>query len=210
MSKRWWVVAGALVLLCAAPTVVLAAAESMVTVTLGSQSPTGAFGKVAGPGSMAGFSAGYRVTRWLAAGVDVNYFRSAGVHDGKEFAVYEPTTDKMVTITLAEDWTISELGLYTKVFLLERGRLSPYLRAGTGAYSIRYSQDVAAASAGTTVGGSDQASKFGVSGGLGARLRVAGGTTLGVEGLYHQIFMREDAVSLWSVGLMVGFGPTGN
>ena len=42
MSKRWMMVAGALLLLCAAPPAVMAAAESMVTVTLGSQAPRGA------------------------------------------------------------------------------------------------------------------------------------------------------------------------
>jgi len=210
MSKQWVMVAGAMLLLCAAPAAVMAAAESMVTVTLGQQAPTGALGDVAKSGVMAGFSAGYRVTRWLATGVAVNYFKSPGSHDGDQFDIYEPSTEKIVTITLAEDWTITELGLYGKAFVFERGRLAPYLRAGAGAYSIRYSQDVAASSSGTTVGGFDQGSKFGVSAGLGARLRVAGGTSLGVEALYHQIYARDTELSLWTTGLTIGFGPVGN
>jgi opacity protein-like surface antigen len=215
MSKRWVMVAGALLLLCAAPPAVMAAAESMVTVTLGHQSPTGLFsdGKfkdVAKPGVMAGFSAGYRVTRWLATGVDINYFRSPGAHDGDQFEIFEPSTEKIVTITLAEDWAITELGMYAKAFVFERGRVAPYVRAGAGAYSIRYSQDVAASSAGTTLGGSDQASKFGFSGGVGVRMGIVGGTTLGVETLYHRILARDTDVSLLTTGLMIGFGPTGN
>jgi hypothetical protein len=210
MSKRWVMVAGALLLPCAAPPAVMAAAESMVTVTLGQEAPTAAFGDVAKSGTMAGLSAGYRVTRWLATGVDLAYFRSVGAHDGDKFDVYEPSTNKIVNVTLAENWTITELGLYAKAFLLERGRFSPYVRAGAGAYTIRYTQDVAASSAGTTVGGFDEVSKFGVSCGGGLRMRVVGGTSLGVEALVHRVSARQTAVSLWTIGLMVGFGPTGN
>ena len=96
------------------------------------------------------------------------------------------------------------------MFLFERGRLSPYVRGGAGAYSLRYSQDVAAASAGTSVAGNEQANKFGVSGGAGVRMKVAGGTSIGIETLYHNIFARDTNVSLWTTGLIVGFGPTGN
>jgi len=210
MSKRWVMVAGALLWLCAAPPAVMGAAESVVTLTLGRETPIGAFADVAKSGAMAGLSAGYRVTRWLATGVDVSYFRSVGSHDGGQLDIFEPSSEKMVNITLSENWAISELGLYAKAFVLERGRLAPYVRAGVGAYSIRYSQDVAASSAGTTVGGHDQVSKFGLSGGAGARLRVVGGTSIGVEALYHSILARNTDVSLWTVGLLVGFGPTGN
>jgi len=210
MSKRWVMVVGALLLPCAAPPAVMAAAESMVTVTLGSQSPQGSYADVAKSGTMAGLSAGYRVTRWLAAGVDFTYFRGLGAHDGDVIDIFEPSTQHVVTITLAENWTITELGLYTKAFFLERGRLSPYLRAGAGTYSIRYSQDVSTASAGTTLGGDEQANKFGFSGGGGFRFRIAGGTSLGVEALYHRIYARDTQVSLFTTGATIGFGPTGN
>ena len=210
MSKRLWMVAGALLLLCAAPTAVMAAAESVVTVTLGQQSPNGAFGEVAKSGSMVGLSAGYRVTRWLAAGVDLTYFRSLGAHDGEQVEYREPSTGRMTTITLAENWSITELGLYAKAFVFERGRLAPYLRSGAGAYSVRYGQDVSASSAGTTVGGVEQQSKFGVSAGAGFRYRVAGGTSLGLEALYHRLLARDTDVNLWTTGLTIGFGPNGN
>ena len=210
MSKRWWMVAGALLLLCAAPTAVMAAAESVVTVTLGQQSPNGGFGDVAKSGSLVGLSAGYRVTRWLAAGVDLSYFRSLGVHDGEEFEYREPSTGRITVITLAENWSITALGLYAKTFVFERGRLAPYLRTGAGAYSVRYGQDVSASSAGTTVGGVEQQSKFGLNGGVGFRYRVVGGTSLGLEALYHRILARDLDVNLWTTGLTVGFGPTGN
>lgn len=210
MSKRWWMVAGALLLLCAAPSAVMAAAESVVTVTLGQQSPSGAFGDVAQSGMMASVSGGYRVAPWLAVGADFTFFRAPGIHDGKEFDTFEPSTEKMVTITIDENWSVTELGLYGKVFMLERGRVSPYLRAGAGAYSLRYSQDVAAASAATTIEGNEQANKFGVNGGAGIRMRVFAGAWIGVESLYHNIFARDTEVSLWTTGLIVGFGPTGN
>lgn len=210
MSKRWWMVAGALLLLCAAPPAVMAAAESVVTVTLGHQSPTGPFGDVAQGGMAASVSGGYRVTPWLAVGAAFSYFKSPGAHDGEEFSIIEPSTEKLVTITIDENWSVTELGLYGKVFLFERGRFSPYLRGGAGAYSLRYSQDVAAASAGTTVAGNEQANKFGVSGGAGVRMRVVAGTWIGIESLYHNIFARDMDVSLWTTGLIVGFGPTGN
>ena len=210
MSKRLWMVAGALLLLCAAPTAVLAAAESVVTVTLGHQAPNGAFSDVAKSGSMVGLSAGYRVTRWLATGVDLTYFRALGVHDGEQFEYLEPSTGRITSITLAENWSITELGLYAKAFVFERGRLAPYLRSGAGAYSVRYGQDVSASSAGTTVGGVEQESKFGVSAGVGVRYRIAGGTSLGLESLFHRIFARDSDVNLWTTGLTIGFGPTGN
>jgi hypothetical protein len=210
MSKRWWMVAGALLLLCAAPTAVMATAESVVTVTLGHQAPSGAFSKVARSGSVAGLSAGYRVTPWLATGVDLTYFRALGVHDGEQFDYREPSTGRITTITLAENWSITELGLYAKAFVFEQGRLAPYLRSGAGTYSVRYGQDVSTSSAGTTVGGVEQGSKFGLSAGVGFRYRVVGGTSLGLESLYHRILARHTDVNLWTAGLTVGFGPTGN
>lgn len=210
MAKRWRVVAGTLLLLCVAPPAVMAAAESMVTVTLGRQTATGSFGDVAKSGSCAALSAGYRVTKWLAMGADLGYFRSLGKHDGEALSAWEPTTRKYVQITMAEDWNITEMGLYAKAFVFERGRLSPYLRGGAGAYSIRYSQDVKTASAGTTVGGNEQLSKFGVSGGGGVRYKVTGGTTVGLESVVHCVFARDTRLSLWLTGLTVGFGPVGN
>jgi hypothetical protein len=210
MSKRWMMVVSALLLLCVAPQAVMAAAESMVTVTLGNQAPTGTFGDVADPGVMAGLSAGYRVTRWLATGVDFSYFSSRGTHNEDVVDIVEPGTGRIVTVTLAERWSVSELGLYAKAFVFERGRLAPYLRVGAGTYSIRYSQDVSAASAATTLGGVEQASKPGVSAGAGLRYRVVGGTSLGFEALLHRIYARDTVVRLWTTGVTVGFGPTGN
>lgn len=210
MSKRWVMVAGALLLLCAAPSAVLAAAESMVTLTLGNQTPHGAFSDVAKSGSMASLSAGYRVTRWLATGVDFTYFRGVGTHNGDNIDVLEPSTDKVGTITLAENWSVTEMGLYAKAFVFERGRLSPYLRAGAGAYSIRYTQDVSVAASTTTLGGNEQASKFGFSGGAGLRFRVVGGTSVGVEALYHRILTEHAMVNMMTTGLTIAFGPTGN
>jgi len=210
MSKRWMMVAGALLLLCAAPSAVMAAAESMMTVTVGREVPHGTFSDLAESGSMAGLSAGYRVTRWLAAGVDFTYFRSTGTHDGADLDVLEPSTGRNVAVTLAENWTLTEMGLYAKAFFLERGRFSPYLRAGAGAYSIRYSQDVSLAAATTTLGGSEQASHFGASGGGGVRFRVVGGTSVGFEVLYHRVFASNVDVNLLTTGLTAAFGPTGN
>jgi hypothetical protein len=210
MSKRWWMVAGALLLLCTAPSAVMAAAESVVTVTLGHQSPTGAFKDVADGGLMASVSGGFRVAPWLAVGADFTYFKAPGLHDGEQFETVEPSTEKVVTVTLDENWSITEMGVYGKVFFLERGRFSPYLRGGAGAYNMRYSQDVAAASSTTTIEGNEQANKFGVNGGAGVRMRVVGGTWVGVESVYHTIFARDENVSLWTAGLTFSFGPTGN
>jgi len=210
MSKQWVMVAGALLLLGAAPQAVMAAAESMVTVTLGNQTPVGAFSHVAGSGVMAGMSAGYRVARWLAMGVDYNYFRSSGTHNGDVINILERSTGRIVNVTLVENWTVTELGLYAKAFVFERGRFAPYLRAGAGTYSIRYSQDVSAASTGTTLAGVEAASKAGINVGAGLRCRVFGGTSLGFEALYHQIFARRVRVNLLTTGVTVGFGPTGN
>jgi opacity protein-like surface antigen len=211
MSKRWMMVAGALLLLCVAPQAVMAAAESIMTVTVGSQAPSGAFGDVAKAGSMVGLSGGYRVTRWLALGVDYGYFRSAGTHDGAVINIpMDPGTAKPVTVTLVENWTVTNLGLYAKAFVFERGRFAPYLRVGAGTYTIRYSQDVSAASATTTLSGVEQASKAGLNAGAGLRYRVFGGTSLGFEVLYHQIYAKDSKVSLLTTGVTLGFGPAGN
>ena len=210
MSKRWMMVAGALLLLCVAPQAVMADAESMLTLTMGSHTPRGAFSGVAESGSMAGVSAGYRVTRWFATGVDFNYFGSSGTHNGDVITIDDPGTEKPPTVTLVEKWAVTNLGLHAKVFVLERGRFAPYLRVGAGTYSIRYSQDVSAASTGTTLAGVEAASKAGINVGAGLRCRVFGGTSLGFEALYHQIFARRVRVNLLTTGVTVGFGPTGN
>lgn len=207
MAKRWGMVAGTLLIWCLAPPAVMAANESMVTLTLGRQTATGAFSDVAKGGSTAALSAGYRVNRWLAVGADAGYFRSLGKHDGENLTVLEPTTDKYVQITLAENWSMTELGLYTKAYLFQRGRFSPYLRGGAGSYTVRWSEDVKYASAGTTVGGNEEQSKFGVQGGGGFTFRINGGNTIGAESVVHCIFARDQKVSLWLTGLTIGFGP---
>ncbi len=210
MAKRWGSVAGTLLLMCLAPAAVMAANESMVTLTLGRQTPTGAFGNVGKSGSAAALSAGYRVTSWLAVGADAAYFRSLGVHDGENLIVNEPESSppyKPDQITLAESWNITELGLYAKTYMYQRGRLSPYLRGGAGAYTLRWSEDVKSSSIGTTVGGNEQQSKFGVQAGGGFTFRINGGNTLGVESLVHCIFARDQKVSMWLTGVTLGFGP---
>jgi hypothetical protein len=210
MSKRWMIVAGALLLLCVAPPAVMAAAESMLTLTLGSQAPRGAFSDVAEPGSMVGLSAGYRVTRWLAMGADYNYFGSSGTHNGAVITIDDHGTGKPSIITLVEHWAVTNLGLHARAFMFERGRFSPYLRVGAGTYSIRYSQDVSAASASTTLAGVEQVSKAGINGGAGLRYRLFGGTTIGFEAVYHEILAKNVRVNLLTTGVTVGFGPTGN
>jgi opacity protein-like surface antigen len=210
-------VAGAL-LLCAAPTAAFAAAESMVTFTLGSGTPTGSFAEIANSGAMACVNAGYRVTRSIEAGVTLGYFNYASVRNGQEYRIQDPSTGNLVGLTLSEHWTLTEIGLYGKVFPYEHGRLGTYLRAGLGAYTVRLSQDVSAADAQTNVGGNEQQNKFGFSAGLGARFRISGGTHLGVEGLYHKVYgrgrdaldtERNTAVSFTTVGATLGFGPGG-
>ena len=209
MSKRGMMVASALLMLCAAPSAVMAAAESMVTVTLGTQAPRGEFGNLAKSGKMAGLSAGYRVTRWLATGLDLAYFPSTGRKSGAVVNIpNDPGTHVPVTVTLAENWAITNLGFYAKAFVFERGRLAPYVRAGAAAYTIRYSQDVSTASASTSLSGVESESKGGVSAGAGLRYRVLGGTSLGFEALYHRIYARRTHVNLWTTGVTVGFGPS--
>jgi hypothetical protein len=209
MSKRWVMVAGALLLLCAAPTAALAVAESMVTLSLGNQTPSGPFADVCKSGVMVGLNGGYRVNRWLESGVDLAYFHGRGKRDGDSFNVTEPTTGDVVNITLAESWTITELGLYGKAFVFEHRSLAPYLRAGVGTYVVRYAVDVSASSGTSTVEGNEQESKFGVNGGVGVRGRVSGGLTLGVEALYHRIFANATNVSFSRIGVSLGFGAGG-
>ncbi|HVP14577.1 MAG TPA: outer membrane beta-barrel protein [Terriglobales bacterium] len=205
MSKRWMMV-GALALLCAAPTAALAGAESRVTLRLGSESPTGPFREVASSGAMAGLSAGFRAIPWLESGVDLGYFNSASVRNGETYGIIEPTTGNPVSVTLTEHWTITQFGLYSRAFIFERGRLGPFLRAGAATYTVRISQDVQTSSATTTVGGNEQVSKFGLSGGVGVRYVVAGGTSIGVEAVYHHIFARDTDVSFTAIGATLGFG----
>jgi opacity protein-like surface antigen len=208
MSKRWMMVAGALLLLCVTPQAVLAAAESMLTLTMGKQAPNGAFSDVARSGSMAGLSAGYRMNRRFEMGTNYNYFGNSGTHNGSPVNILnDPGTGRPVAVTLAESWRITNLGLYASVFVLERGRLAPYLRAGAGAYSIRYSQDVSTASAGTTLGGIEQASKAGFNAGAGMRCRTFSGTSIGFEALFHRIYTRDVKLNLWTTGVTIGFGP---
>ena len=205
MSKRWVMVAAGL-LLCAAPSVVLAAAESMVTLSTGREAPSGGFKDIAKSGSTASLTAGYRVTRWLEAGADVSYFRNLGSRDGRQLVdVIEPN-NSAVTLTLAENFGMTEVGAYGRAFIHERGRFSPYLRAGAGAYSVRYSQDVSASSAVTTVGGVEEQNKFGVSGGLGLRYRFLGQTSVGFEALYHRVFAKHTDLDFWTAALNLGFG----
>ncbi len=185
--------------------------ESMVTLTLGGESPRQEFKDVAKSGSMVGLSAGFRATNWLAAGMDFTYMRSAGVHNGAVIDIpNDPGTGKPVNVTLVENWNIMNLGAYARIFVFERGRFAPYVRLGGGSYNIRYSQDVSAASAATTLSGTEQTTKPGISAGLGARYRILGGSTLGIEVVYHQIFANDVRMNLLTTGATLGFGPAGN
>jgi opacity protein-like surface antigen len=206
MLKRWMTMGGALLLLCAAPMAAQAGAESRVTLRLGSETPSGPFADVANGGVMAGLSAGFRMIPWLESGVDLGYYNSGSVRNGQTYTIIEPTTGNIVNVTLAEHWTITQFGLYGRAFFFERGRFGPFLRAGAGTYTVRLSQDVQSSTATTTVGGNEQASKFGFNVGLGARYRVAGGTSLGVEAMYHHVFARDTDVSFSTVGATLGFG----
>jgi len=184
--------------------------ESMVTLSVGTQTPRGSFHEVAQAGSMVGLSAGYRAARKLALGVDCTYLRNPGVNDKRVVDIFDPGTQKVVNITLAESWAITRLGGYAKLYCFERGRWAPYLLAGAGTYSIRYAQDVSAASATTTVAGVEQVNKAGINAGAGLRGRVVGGTSLGFEAVYHQIIARNTRVNLMTTAVTIGFGPTGN
>jgi opacity protein-like surface antigen len=201
--------AGALLGLCAASPAALAATESLVTLRAGNSTPTGDYNLVARRGVMAGLGAGYRAMRWLETGLDLTYFRNVGNRDRKALEIIEPTTGNVVQITLAENWTLTEFGLYGKAYVMERGRLAPYLRIGAGAYNVNYRLDVSVASATTTAGGSEQQGKFGLSAGVGARYRVVGGTSLGVEALYHNVLAKDTNVTFWTTGVTLGFGPSG-
>jgi hypothetical protein len=207
MVKRWRWVAGALLLGCLVPSMVLAANESMVTLTLGRQVPTGVFNDVSKGGSSASLSCGYRVAHWLALGADAAYFRSLGEYDGANLTVWEPSINKNVDITLAENWTITEFGVYARAYCYQRGRISAYFRGGTGAYTLHWSEDVKAASGASTVKGDEEQGKFGIHGGGGFNIRINGGNTIGLESLVHCIFTRDAKVSMWMTGATIGFGP---
>ncbi len=217
MSKRWGVVAGALLLLCAAPVAAFAVAESMVTLTLGSGTPNGSFAEIASSGAMAGLNVGYRAIRRLEVGATIGYFSYASVRNGQQFSYIEPSTGNLTTITMSEHFSVTELGVYGRLYQFERGRLGAYLQAGAGAYNVRFGQDVSASTGATLVGGNEQQNKFGFSGGMGARFRVSGGTYLGLEAVYHQILgkgrdalgsERNTPVSFTSIGATLGFGPS--
>ena len=221
MSKRWGMVAGALLLLCAAPPMVLAATESMVTLTLGGERPSGTFAEVAQSGTLAGLSVGYRTTPWLEAGLDLGYFRSAGKRDGWARDYMDPSTPTVYHFALAEHWSVTELGLYGRAFVHEGGRLSTYLHAGVATYAVRFSSEltVSVSSSALVIGGNEQEYRPGCSGGAGVRYRVVGGTHLGVEVLYHQIFGKagkdsygnrnNSSLGYLTVGATLGFGPGG-
>ncbi len=210
MSKRCTMVAVALLALCVTAPLARATGETTVTLRMGSAVPLGNYGDLASSGTTAGLSADYKVNKWLASGLYFSYVRNKGSRDGKDITVIEPSTGNEVTLTLAENWTVTGLGVFSKVYVLPRGRLHPYLRAGVGVYTVRYGVDASAASATTTAGGSEQQSKFGVHGGVGVSYRVFGGTRLGLDGLYHTMFMKDKDtnVSLFSVGFTLGFGPS--
>ncbi len=211
MSKCWTMVAGALLLLCLTAPLAWAAGETQVTLRLGSAVPTGNYKDLASSGSTAGLSADYKVNKWLASGLYFSYVRNTGSRNGRDITVTEPTTGNPVVLTLAENWTVTGLGLFSKVYVLPRGKLAPYLRAGAGVYTVRYGLDVSAASATTTAGGTEQQSKFGLHGGAGVAYRVAGGFRLGVDALYHTVFMKDKDtnVSLFSIGVTLGLGSSG-
>jgi len=209
MSKRWILVAGALFALCAAPPVAMATGETTVTLKMGSAIPTGDFSGVATSGSTVGLAADYKVTKWLAAGVAMNYFRTIGSRNGDDITVIEPTTGNPVGMTLSENWTLTGLSFFSKAYVLPRGRLAPYVRAGAGTYTVRYGLDVSSATATTTAGGNEQQTKFGLNGGAGIAYRIVGGTSLGLEGLYHMVFAQGTNVTVWTTGVTLGFGTAG-
>lgn len=209
MSKRWWMMAGALLLLCAAVPMAQAAGEKQLVVKLGSSMPNGDYGTIASNGAMVGLDVGYKVDDRFALGMEVGYFRNAGFRDGQSFEIYDPTVSSAVTITLAESWSVSDLGAWGKCYFLRRNWVAPYLRAGTAVCNVAYNYDVRASSKSTNAGGRESSNKFGMSGGLGLSFKIAKNTALGLEGVYHKVLMRGDDVTFWTIGGTLGFGPGG-
>ena len=80
----------------------------------------------------------------------------------------------------------------------------PYLKAGAGYYDMSFGVTIGSASSNTTQ--STGLTETGVAAGGGLRLRIDRGTSVGIEGLYHQIRTSPEAVHMVTVSMGCYFG----
>jgi len=165
-----------------------------VTVSAGSSLPLQDYRNVASGGTTAQLSGNYHMTRRIDLSVDVAFARNDGADNGTSENV-----PGFGTFTADQSWAASWVGAHAAWRMLVRGL--PYVRLGTGVYHLKYRLDALNPDPTSLQGGDAEQTRMGGNVGAGASFRLTSGTRLGLEAVYHRLFISDVTVGLATVAL---------
>jgi outer membrane protein W len=145
--------------------------------------PTGTFGDLWTSGFSGGISASYVLNPRFAAGIDVSYAKFGTTSD------YQALLD-FIDPGASDDFTSWQYGVHGD-YMIPVGsgsKLSPYVVAGLGLYSVKDKYD--------SPTNSDELSQtaFGIRGGLGCDYWISPTFGLGLDANYNDTFTNEDDI----------------
>ncbi len=138
--------------------------------------------------------------RAIDVALDVGYARNVGDHDGQSVEL-----TGIGTFIASENWTTTWYGGHAAYHLIDFPG-QPYVLAGGGVYRIKYRLDALQPSPTHLVGGDAEGARGGLNVGLGASTHVTRGSRLGMEGVFHRVFVSQSDVAFFTVGATLSFG----
>ena len=180
---------------------------------VGAAFPSGDFGDVFNSGIDGGVFADFWLNEQFALGLDV----AGDWHNAKD-----EINDQLNAFTeeflLDSGATTADSNLEIKASILRFGaraslavptgtRVSPFFRAGIGAYRIEQKLEgtVTADGASQSVDESDDDTKMGINGAAGLRFEVSPGTSLGLQGQIHNVFTEDESTQYFGFHALVSF-----
>lgn len=168
------------------------------TVYAGTSLPMSDYRTVANGGSSVGIAGNYHMTSHVDLSADLAYARNDGVNNG-----VSETIAGQGQFTADESWTASWLGGHASWRMLTAGL--PYARLGAGVYHLKYRLDALNPTPTSLKGGDAEQSRLGANLGAGASFRLTPGTRLGLEAVYHRVFVTGVSAAYTTVGLTMTF-----
>jgi len=196
MFKKTTLVLGALALMLVASQAQAAKGDWMINFNGGTAIPMGDFKDAAKLGFMGGVGADYMVANAFAIGVDGSYIMNGGSDD------LEAALTAIAGSPVDVKFSTIHGGAHAKYIfpMAEGSKVSPYVTAGGGIYSVKSKVETSGVSADET------ANKFGGSGGVGVMFKASGNVNVGAEGTYHTIATEGSSTNFFGVQAVVSVG----
>jgi opacity protein-like surface antigen len=168
----------------------------MINFNGGTAIPMGDFKDAAKLGFMGGVGADYMVADAFAIGVDGSYIMNGGSDD------LEAALTALAGTPVDVKFSMIHGGAHAKYIfpMADESKVSPYVVAGAGIYSLKSKVETSGVSADETD------NKFGGNGGVGVLFKASGNVSIGAEGAFHHIATEGSATQFFSVQAAVSVG----